>query len=90
MLADLGIVELRCRRQRSQGIDGVVREMPVQEGWYTEEQAMWVTTQSSPQLTRHPSASYSFAAVRTGQPPRLSEEPQFVRVQLGERRFRRA
>lgn len=41
----LGKVEPRTRRVRSRGIDGIVREMPVEEGWYTEAQAIWVATQ---------------------------------------------
>ena len=42
----LGKVEPRARRARSRGIDGIVQEKPVDEGWYTEAQAIWVATQA--------------------------------------------
>jgi hypothetical protein len=73
MLADLGKIEVRGARPRTRGVDGIVQEKPVQESWYTEEQAMWVT----PTLVRnplaledhHPSASRSLRRHADRAPP---------------------
>lgn len=46
MPARLGDVAARHASRRAHRSDGVGQETPFQEGWYTEAQAIWVTTQS--------------------------------------------